>query len=192
MPYPEPCIRTRHFHAVVALVGLLTLGLAGCSDSDTPTAPTSGISTTAPPATTGGTPGGPGIPSPTRTMSVAIDGVPFAPTTVTAVRSVPGPEIVTLAAVSLVGGATTSLGITALAQVGVHTIAPQQFTQSTLTVISGNSSSGFLAFQTSGRGTVTITSISATGVVGSVDLVLVPTSGATTNRAITGTFDVAF
>jgi hypothetical protein len=106
------------------------------------------------------------------------------------VCSTPGPSIVTIVGVSASGASSTSLGLTTLAQPGVHTIAAAQFTQGTLTVISGGSSSGFMAFQTLGRGTITITAISATAVAGSVDLVLVPTSGATTSRAITGTFSI--
>jgi hypothetical protein len=48
-----------------------------------------------------------------------------------------------------------------------------------------------MAFQTLGSGTITITSLNATRVAGYVDLVLVPTAGATTNRAIAGSFDIA-
>jgi hypothetical protein len=124
-------------------------------------------------------------------FSVAVDGVPFSAFTLTAVCSMPGPEIVTLVAVSGLGTSSTSLAITALAQPGIHTIAAAQFTQSTMTVISGASSSGFMAFQTLGSGSITITSLSATRVDGIVDLVLVPTSGATASRVVTGSFSAA-
>jgi len=166
---------------------VLILLLAGCGGSSSPAAPSGSGSGSGTGTTSSGGSGGGGSAS---GYAIAIDGAAFGASSVTAVCSTPGPSIVTIVGVSVSGSSSTSLGLTTLAQPGVHTIAAQQFTQGTLTVISGSSSSGFMAFQTLGRGTITITSISATAVAGSVDLVLVPTSGATTSRAITGTFSV--
>lgn len=170
-----------------AAVCVWLLALAACGGSSaSPSAPSgtgSGTGTT-PPGGSGGSTGS------SSGFSIAVDGAAFSTSSVNAVCSTPGPSIVTIVGVSTAGAASTSLGFTALAQPGVQSIAPSQFTQSTMTVISGSTSSGFMAFQTLGRGTITISSISATSVSGSVDLVLVPTSGATTNRVITGTFTV--
>ncbi len=190
---PHDCILTLALRRGSALLSActLTLLLAACGGSDSNPAAPSGSGSTPAGSGSSGTPTTPTTPA-NRTMTIAIDGVPFTAGSVTAARSTPGPEIVTVVGVSLSGSSSTSIGFTSLAQVGVHTIAPSQFTQGIMTVTAGSTGSGFMAFQTLGRGTVTITSISATSVVGSVDLVLVPTSGATTNRAITGTFNVAF
>ncbi len=128
----------------------------------------------------------------TGVMNLSIDGVPFTAFSVTAVRSTPGPEIVTIVGLSLSGSSATTISLTALAQVGAHQVAQSQVTQATLAVATGSVGSGFAASQSLGRGTITFTSLTATAVAGTVDLVLVPTSGATTNRTITGSFNVPF
>ncbi len=166
------------------LLGSLFLVVAACGGSSpSPAAPSgsgSGAGSTTPPATSGG--------SAAAAFAISVDGVPFNAVSVTAICSAPGPEIVQVVGVSGSGTSTTSLGFAALAQVGVQTIAASQFTQSVMTAITGSSSAAHMAFQTIGRGSITITAISATSVSGTVDLVLVPTSGSTTNRIVTGNF----
>lgn len=126
-------------------------------------------------------------------MNITIDGVAFTPTQVTAVRSNPGFEIVTVSAASgVAGGTLTTLTFGARSTVGVHNVSAlaPEFGQGILQIISGNTGSGYQAFLTMGSGSVTITSISATAVAGRIDLVMPPTSGAVASKTASGTFNV--
>ena len=87
----------------------------------------------------------------------------------------------------------TTVGFTAPTQVGVFNVngPVTARSQGTMTIVSGSTGTGYLAFVTQGSGTVTITSISTTSVVGRADLVMAPTtSGA--SKTVSGTFNVAF
>jgi len=153
----------------------LALLAAGCG-SDNPAGPD---------------PGGTGSGgSSTKTMTVTIDGVAFTPNLVTAVRSNPGVEIVTIGGTASNG---TTVGFAAPTQVGVFNVNGPVTArgQGTMTIVSGATGTGYLAFLTQGSGTVTITSINTTAVAGRVDLVMAPTT-AGANKTVSGTFNVAF
>ncbi len=164
------------------LASALALALAGCGGSSNPAGPSGG---------SGGSGGG---PSSNKTVTVTIDGVAFAPTNVTAARSNPGFEIVTVVASNTSGSSGTTVSFAAPTQVGVYDVSAVVTQRGTgnLTIVSGGTGVGYLAFATTGSGSVTITSISATAVAGRVDLVMAPTSGAGPNKTVSGTFNVAF
>jgi hypothetical protein len=124
-------------------------------------------------------------------MTVTIDGVAFTPNFVTAARSNPGIE--TVSVVDTVTNGTT-VGFSAPAQVGVFNVNGQVTArgQGTMTILSGSTSTAYIAFLTQGSGTVTITSINTTAVSGRVDLVMVPTTASAANKTVSGTFNVAF
>jgi len=145
--------------------------VAGCGGSDNPPGP-SGVSST-------------------KTVTVTIDGVAFTPDFVTAVRANPGVETVTIAASTTSG---TTVGFSAPTQVGVFNVNGPVTArgQGTMTIISGSTGTGYLAFLTQGSGTVTISSINTTAVTGRVDLVMAPTTAVAANKTVSGTFSVAF
>ena len=138
------------------------------------------------------TPPGPaGGFSTTKTMTVTIDGAAFTPDFVTAVRANPGVETVTVAGNASNG---TTVGFSAPAQVGVFNVNGPVTArgQGTMTIVSGSTGTGYLAFLTQGSGTVTISSINTTAVTGRVDLVMAPTTAPAANKTVSGTFNVAF
>jgi hypothetical protein len=145
--------------------------VAGCGGSDNPPGP-SGVSST-------------------KTMTVTIDGAAFTPDFVTAVRANPGIEMVTVAGSTTSG---TTVGFSAPAQVGVFNVNGPVTArgQGTMTIVSGSTGTGYLAFLTQGSGTVTISSINTTAVTGRVDLVMAPTAAPAANKTVSGTFNVAF
>ena len=165
----------------------VTLFVAGCGGSDNPAGPSGGSSGS------GGSAGGSGGggTSSNKTMTVTIDGVPFTPNIVTAVRSNPGVETVSVGG-SSIGG--TAVGFGAPTQVGVFNVNGPVLARGLgiMTIVSGSTGTGYIAFLTKGSGTVTITAITATAVAGRVDLVMVPTTMPGANKIVSGTFDVAF
>ena len=164
-------------------VGAFALLVAGCGGSDNPAGPTGGGSGS------GGSGGG-GTSS-NKTMTVTIDGVPFTPNIVTAVRSNPGQETVSVGGSSING---TAVGFGTPAQIGVFNVNGPVLARGlgNMTIVSGSTGTGYIAALTLGSGTVTITSITTTAVAGRVDLVMVPTTTPGANKTVTGTFDVAF
>jgi hypothetical protein len=159
---------------------LLTLGACGDGDDDGNPAGPSGSGS----SSTTGSGGGSGGSSNTTGLRVTIDGVSFTPLTVTAVRSNPGIPTISIAAGSASG---TAFAFLAPERVDTHRIASGSVTNANMTIVSGGNSAGYLAFGTSGSGSVTFSSITQTQVVGRVDLVLVAT-GTGPNKTLAGTF----
>ena len=165
----------------------LAFFVAGCGGSDNPAGPSSTGSGSGGTGSGGG--GGGSLPN--KTMTVTIDGAPFTPNFVTAARSNPGFEIVTVVGTMTNG---TTVGFTAPTRVGVFDVNGPVTSQAlaTMTLVSGGTTTGYIATITVGSGTMTITSINATSVAGRVDLVMVPTTPPGANKTVSGTFDVAF
>jgi hypothetical protein len=165
----------------LTLVCALALFAAGCGGSSNPAGPSGGS----------GNGGGGGGTSSNRTMTVTIDGAAFAPTFVTAARSNPGFEIVTVVGTDASG---STVGFSAPTQAGVFNVNGPVTArgQGTMTILSGTTATAYLAFLSQGSGSVTITSISATAVAGRVDLVMAPTTLTGASKIVSGTFNVAF
>jgi hypothetical protein len=135
--------------------------------------------------------GGTGGASGGRTISALIDGVPFN-AAASGTRS--GNPALLLVAGSTVAGATGStLGFGAPLAVGTHAIAVGSGLNANLTILNGTAvASGYLAFQTSGSGSVTIATLTATGATGTFNFVMTSTTGGAPKTVTNGTFDVTF
>ncbi len=167
------------------VVCMLVLNLSACggdSDDDNPAGP-SGSGGSGGSGSSGGSGGG----SSTNTtgLNVTIDGAAYTPLTVTAVRSNPGVPVIQIAAGSAAG---VSFAFLAPERIAVHRISPTELTNANMTILSGATATGYLASQTAGSGSVTFTSITATSVVGRVDLTLVATTSNVPNKRLVGTF----
>ena len=173
--------------AARALGICLVMAMSACGGSNSNPAGASG-------GTGSGSTGGSGSGTSNKTVTVTIDGVAFVPTLVTAVRSNPGVETVTIAATNAAGASGTTTTFAAPALVGVHavnaTVTDRGYGD--MTILSGATSAGYLAFLTSGSGSVTISLINTGAVAGRVDLVMAPTGVFGPNKTVSGTFNVAF
>ena len=165
------------------LAGLLVLTLAACggdSDDGNPAGPSGSGGSGG--SGSGGSGGG---SSANSGLNVTIDGAAYTPLTVTAARANPGVPVILIAAGNAAG---TAFAFGAPERVNVHRISPTELTNANMTIVSGATATGYLASQTIGSGSVTFTSITATQVVGRVDLTLAPSTGSGPNKRLVGTF----
>jgi hypothetical protein len=164
----------------ILTVCVLALTTAACGGSgDNPAGPSGNTGT-----------GNSGSGTTNQSLAVTIDGVAFNPSTVTATRSAANGTTPALVLVAGTNG-TTTFAFGAVAQVGVQTIGVTTGVNANMTIVNGSAGTGYLAFNTLGSGSITVTSLTATAVAGRVDLVLAPTVGGA-NKAVSGTYNVAF
>lgn len=125
----------------------------------------------------------------TTVVTAAIDGTTFTATTSSAlVRN----GILAVSGVSGSGANLTTLALATTAVLGTNRIAPGTGVNANYQTVSGTTSSGWLASDSQGSGTVTVTTLTSSRAGGSFSFVLAPVSGAAAGpkTILAGTFDV--
>jgi hypothetical protein len=195
----------------VAAVALLVASVAGCGSSGA-TTPSSNTSGSGSSSGTGGSSGACSSPGPLGsakgTITATIDGSQFRGgvptgesvyTAIPAVLNVPAQDFFVISATC---DALTSIQISARATVGTTSIGqgttdPQTHQPLVHTVIlqlrqNGVAAGTWSANFNGGSGTITVDSVSRSAASGSFNVTLTPQSGASGNRAVSGTFSTTF
>lgn len=124
------------------------------------------------------------------TITAQIDGVAF-----TGVATAATNQSGIFAAAASNGPGTIALGFGALAAVGTTSVGPTSPTNANMVATSGSTGQSWAASTSGGSGTLTITSINATGATGTFSFTMIPVAGtgASGTKSVTnGTFSVTF
>ena len=181
---------------VVQVLALCAVVLgAACGGGGSPTSPTGGSSGGGTGGTggsggSGGSGGGGGAAPNYGTITATIDGVAYSGIVRTATNQ---SGIFAIAAMN--DQTNVGFGVGALAAVGTTSISATSPTNALLTTTTGVPAVSWFASMSGGSGTLTISSINATGATGTFQFTLQPTpgTGASGTRSVTnGSFTVTF
>lgn len=125
-------------------------------------------------------------------MSALIDGVAFTGSAV-GTRSGNPVALLLVAGTNLVINRGTTLSFGVPLSVGTHSIAVGSGMSATLSILDGTATAaGYLAFQTTGSGSVAVTTLTSTGATGTFNFVMPSTTGGAAKTVTNGIFDVTF